>query len=34
MPHLHVIQQLDSGFGAQRPAKFLEQIGVQANDED
>ena len=33
MPHLYVIQQLDSGFGAQLPAKFLEQIGVQGNDD-
>ena len=33
MPHLHVIQQLDSGFGAQLSAKFLEQIGVQESDE-
>lgn len=32
MPHLHVIQQLDSGFGIQIPTKFLEQIGVHGND--
>lgn len=33
MPHLHVIQQLDSGFGIQIPTKFLEQIGVHENDD-
>lgn len=33
MPRLHVIQRLDSGFGIQFPAKFLEQIGVQENDD-
>lgn len=32
MPHLHVIQRLDSGFGIQIPTKFLEQIGVHGND--
>lgn len=33
MPYLHVIQLFDSGFGIQIPTKFLEQIGVQGNDD-
>lgn len=33
MPHLHMIQWPDSGFGIQIPKEFLEQIGVRENDE-
>lgn len=33
MPCLHLIQQLDDHFGVQIPEKFLEQIGVQKNDD-
>ena len=33
MPHTHVIQWPDSGFGIQIPPRFLEQIGVRENDE-
>lgn len=33
MPHLHMIQWPDSGFGIQLPKEFLEQIGVRENDE-
>ena len=33
MPHLHMIQRPDSGFGIRIPREFLEQIGVRENDE-
>lgn len=33
MPHLHMIQWPDSGFGIQLPKELLEQIGVRENDE-
>ena len=33
MPHLHMIQWPDSGFGIRLPKEFLEQLGVRGNDE-